>query len=67
MHKTHRPTERMNETMKTLTKILSVTMIAIGLAGCAATGGTAGAAIEVLCAVHNSAEMKLLCEVPTTK
>jgi len=53
--------------MKTLTKILSVTMIAIGLAGCAATGGTAGAAIEVLCAVHNSAEMKLLCEVPTTK
>ena len=34
---------------------------------CAATGGLPMAAKEALCAVHNSNEMKALCEPPGGK
>jgi outer membrane murein-binding lipoprotein Lpp len=34
------------------------------VAGCAATGGLPATAVKTLCAIHNSAEMKLLCETP---
>lgn len=36
------------------------------LTACAATGGLPAAGKEALCAVHNSTEMKTLCEQPAT-
>lgn len=42
--------------------LLYLTAMLLFLASCAATGGVAGTAKEALCAVHNSTEMKLLCE-----
>ena len=45
--------------------LMILSLLIIG--ACAATGGFPAAAKEALCAVHNSAEMKTLCETPGGK